>query len=79
MELLIDKIKKHFLSDYMLNKEKYYINSEDDSIKQRSEEIGELSKPISSYSSGILFLFLIRIFRNIFACVSLLRNTPFFT
>ncbi|WP_207707757.1 AAA family ATPase [Romboutsia faecis] len=44
MELLIDKIKKHFLSDYMLNKEKYYINSEDDSIKQRSEEIGELSK-----------------------------------
>ena len=43
-----------------------------------SYEIGELSNPIISYSSGILFLLRIRIFNKIFAWVSLLKNMPFF-
>ena len=42
-----------------------------------SYEIGELSKPIISYSSGIFFLLRIRIFNKIFAWVSLLKNIPF--
>lgn len=43
-----------------------------------SLQIGELSNPINSYSPGIDFLFLTRIFKNMLAYVSLLKNIPFF-